>query len=128
MARGRGAASIVAILLFVPDTHQDFNYVFTERINNSGYSDGSVTSGHLLLRGHPVRLPARRSTQSAGFDACAHLSEETKGASMGAAKGIWQSILYSAIGGYILLLGRRVRGAEPAGRQPGQLRSVPAEW
>ena len=39
-----------------------------------------------------------------GFDACAHLSEETKGASMGAAKGIWQSILYSAIGGYILLL------------------------
>ncbi|WP_310527157.1 amino acid permease, partial [Nocardioides sp.] len=31
-------------------------------------------------------------------------SEETKGASTGAAKGIWQSILYSAIGGYILLL------------------------
>jgi amino acid transporter len=39
-----------------------------------------------------------------GFDACAHLSEETSEASMAAAKGIWQSIFYSLIGGYILLL------------------------
>ena len=39
-----------------------------------------------------------------GFDACAHLSEETDSASTGAAKGIWRSIFYSAIGGYILLL------------------------
>ncbi len=33
-----------------------------------------------------------------------HLSEETKGANLAAAKGIWKSIFYSAIGGYILLL------------------------
>ena len=39
-----------------------------------------------------------------GFDACAHLSEETSSASTAAAKGIWRSIFYSAIGGYILLL------------------------
>jgi amino acid transporter len=39
-----------------------------------------------------------------GFDACAHLSEETSSASMAAAKGIWRSIFYSAVGGYILLL------------------------
>jgi amino acid transporter len=39
-----------------------------------------------------------------GFDACAHLSEETASASMAAAKGIWQSIFYSLLGGYILLL------------------------
>jgi amino acid transporter len=39
-----------------------------------------------------------------GFDACAHLSEETTSASTGAAKGIWRSIFYSALGGYILLL------------------------
>src|SRR6478735_8038218 len=39
-----GAAAIVLILLFVPDQHQSFNYVFTERINNSGYSDGSTSS------------------------------------------------------------------------------------
>ncbi|HEY0501201.1 MAG TPA: amino acid permease, partial [Kutzneria sp.] len=35
---------------------------------------------------------------------CAHISEETKGAARTAARGIWQSILYSAIGGWILLL------------------------
>ena len=39
-----------------------------------------------------------------GFDASAHLSEETATASKAAAKGIWRSIFYSAVGGYILLL------------------------
>jgi len=39
-----------------------------------------------------------------GFDASAHLSEETQGAADGAAKGIWRSIFYSAVGGYVLLL------------------------
>ena len=98
-----GAAVIVLILVIVPDTHQSFNYVFTERINNSGYSDGSVTSGIFFFAVIPFGFLLTQYTIT-GFDACAHLSEETKGASMGAAKGIWQSILYSAIGGYILLL------------------------
>ena len=39
-----------------------------------------------------------------GYDASAHLSEETNGAANSAAKGIWRSIFYSAIGGWILLL------------------------
>jgi len=39
-----------------------------------------------------------------GFDASAHLSEETHDAADGAAKGIWRSIFYSAVGGYVLLL------------------------
>ena len=39
-----------------------------------------------------------------GYDASAHLSEETKSAANSAAKGIWRSIFYSAIGGWILLL------------------------
>jgi amino acid transporter len=39
-----------------------------------------------------------------GFDASAHLSEETGSAATAAAKGIWRSIFYSAVGGYILLL------------------------
>lgn len=98
-----GAAIIVAILLIVPDTHQSFSYVFTERINNSGYSDGSTSSFVFFFAVIPFGFLLTQYTIT-GFDACAHLSEETKGASMGAAKGIWQSILYSAIGGYILLL------------------------
>jgi amino acid transporter len=39
-----------------------------------------------------------------GFDASAHISEETKGASVGAAKGVWKSIFYSAVIGWIVLL------------------------
>jgi amino acid transporter len=39
-----------------------------------------------------------------GYDASAHLSEETHSAANSAAKGIWRSIFYSAIGGWILLL------------------------
>jgi amino acid transporter len=39
-----------------------------------------------------------------GYDASAHLSEETKSAANAAAKGIWRSIFYSMIGGWLLLL------------------------
>ena len=34
-----------------------------------------------------------------GFDSCAHISEETHGASETAAKGVWRSIFYSALVG-----------------------------
>jgi amino acid transporter len=39
-----------------------------------------------------------------GFDSCAHISEETHGAADNAAKGVWRSIFYSALIGWILLL------------------------
>ena len=39
-----------------------------------------------------------------GFDSCAHISEETHGAARSAAKGVWRSIFYSAVIGYVLLL------------------------
>ena len=39
-----------------------------------------------------------------GFDASAHISEETHGASRSAAQGVWQSIFYSAVIGWIVLL------------------------
>src|SRR5690349_15270095 len=39
-----GASLIVLILILVPDQHQSFSYVFTERFNNSGFFDGG-TSG-----------------------------------------------------------------------------------
>jgi amino acid transporter len=98
-----GASVIVLILIFVPDQHQSFNYVFTERFNNSGFSDGSTSSFAFLFAIIPFGFLLTQYTIT-GFDACAHLSEETRSASMGAAKGIWQSIFYSAAGGYILLL------------------------
>ncbi|MGZ5399052.1 MAG: amino acid permease [Nocardioides sp.] len=98
-----GAALIVVILIVVPDQHQSFSYVFTERFNNSGYADGSTSSPTYWLLVAPFGLLLTQYTIT-GFDASAHLSEETQTASKAAAKGIWQSIFYSAIGGWILLL------------------------
>ena len=98
-----GATAIVLILLFIPDQHQSFNYVFTERFNNSGFGDGSTSNFGFWFAIVPFGFLLTQYTIT-GFDASAHLSEETAAASKAAAKGIWQSIAYSVIGGYILLL------------------------
>ncbi len=98
-----GASFIIVVLIVVPDNHQSFSYVFTERFNNSGYDDGSTSSGMYWLLVIPFGLLLTQYTIT-GFDASAHLSEETQAASDGAAKGIWRSIFYTAIGGWILLL------------------------
>jgi amino acid transporter len=98
-----GASAIVLILILVPDQHQSFSYVFTERFNNSGYADGSTTTLAFWFAIVPFGFLLTQYTIT-GFDASAHLSEETGQASMAAAKGIWRSILYSVLGGYILLL------------------------
>jgi amino acid transporter len=98
-----GAAIIVLILIVVPDQHQSFAYVFTERFNNSGFDGGDTSGFPYWLAIVPFGFLLTQYTIT-GFDACAHLSEETSSASMAAAKGIWRSIFYSALGGYILLL------------------------
>ncbi|GAA4702293.1 amino acid permease [Phytohabitans rumicis] len=98
-----GAAAVVLILVLVPDDHQSFKFVFTERFNNSGFADGSNNSLMFWFYIMPLGFLLTQYTIT-GFDACAHVSEETKGASKAAAKGLWQSIFYSAIGGWILLL------------------------
>ncbi len=98
-----GAALVIAILWIVPDQHASSAFVWTERINNSGYDGGSTTGMMFWFLVLPLGFLLTQYTIT-GYDASAHLSEETEGASMGAARGIWQSIFYSAIGGWILLL------------------------
>jgi amino acid transporter len=98
-----GASAIVLILVIIPDQHQSFSYVFTERFNNSGYADGSTSTMGFWFFIVPFGFLLTQYTIT-GFDACAHLSEETEAASTAAAKGIWQSIFYSVLGGYVLLL------------------------
>jgi len=93
-----GAAIVILVLIIVPAHHQSANFVFTERINNSGFSNGAYW--FLVL---PLGFLLTQYTIT-GFDASAHLSEETHDAADGAAKGIWRSIFYSAVGGYVLLL------------------------
>mgnify|MGYP000865333647 CR=1 FL=1 len=93
-----GVAAIVLILIFGPDSHQSVSWVFTHKINNSGFSQGNYWFYVL-----PLGFLLTQYTIT-GFDASAHVSEETGGASKAAARGLWQSIAYSAIGGWIMLL------------------------
>jgi amino acid transporter len=93
-----GAATIIGILVFVPSHHQSASWVFTHQINNSGFAGGKFWF-YIL----PLGFLLTQYTIT-GFDACAHVSEETQGAAKTAARGLWQSIFYSAIGGYVLLL------------------------
>jgi amino acid transporter len=93
-----GAAAIVLLILLTAKNYQTPSFVFTERINNSGFSN-SWYWFYIL----PLGFLLTQYTIT-GFDASAHLSEETQGASKAAARGLWQSIFYSAIGGWILLL------------------------
>jgi amino acid transporter len=93
-----GVAAIVLVLIFVPDGHQSFSFVFGHRINQSGFSD-SMFWFYVL----PLGFLLTQYTIT-GFDASAHISEETHGASESAAKGVWRSIFYSAVIGWIVLL------------------------
>jgi amino acid transporter len=97
-----GSAIVVLILIVGPSTHQSMSFVFTERFNNTGFGDGTtgIPFWFFVL---PLGFLLTQYTIT-GYDASAHLSEETNEAANGAAKGIWRSIFYSAIGGWILLL------------------------
>ncbi|MGE4363736.1 MAG: amino acid permease [Mycolicibacterium sp.] len=97
-----GAAIVVAILWIVPDRHASFSDVFATTVNNTGMFDGEKGVGWLLFV-LPIAAILTQYTIT-GYDASAHLSEETHKAAAAAATGIWRSIFYSAIGGWILLL------------------------
>jgi amino acid transporter len=98
-----GVAVIIAILIFVPDNHQSFSFVFTERINNSGFRAGS--SGGLFFWFYvlPLGFLLTMYTQT-GYDASAHISEETHGAAKGAAQGLWRSVFWAGAVGWVVLL------------------------
>ena len=98
-----GAAAVILILFLVPDHHASFSDVFAKTINNSGMFGGATSGWGFLLLVLPISAILTQYTIT-GYDASAHLSEETKSAANAAAQGIWRSIFYSAIGGWILLL------------------------
>jgi amino acid transporter len=98
-----GAAAVVGILLFVPSHHMSAGKVFGDTVNNTGFFSGHTHGLGFLLYVLPLSAILTQYTIT-GYDASAHLSEETRSAADSAAKGIWRSIFYSAIGGWILLL------------------------
>jgi amino acid transporter len=98
-----GALAVILILWFIPAHHASVSSVFTHTVNNTGFIGGSTHGIGFLLYVLPISAILTQYTIT-GYDASAHLSEETHGAANTAAKGIWQSIAYSAIGGWVLLL------------------------
>ncbi|MGO9751143.1 MAG: amino acid permease [Solirubrobacteraceae bacterium] len=93
-----GVAVIVVILILVPSHHASLSYVFGHRINNSGFSN-SMYWYYVLPLGFLLTMYT-----ITGYDASAHVSEETHGAEQSAPKGVWRSVFYSAVIGYIVLL------------------------
>jgi amino acid transporter len=98
-----GAALVVGILIFAPSHHASFKSVFTHTVNNTAFFGGHTGGVAFFLGVLPLSVILTQYTIT-GYDASAHLSEETHKAADAAAKGIWRSIFFSAIGGWILLL------------------------
>jgi amino acid transporter len=98
-----GVAVIVAILILGPTHHASLSYVFGHTINNSGFKGGSTGVPFFWFYVLPLGFLLTMYTIT-GYDASAHISEETHGADESAPKGIWRSVFYSALIGWIVLL------------------------
>src|SRR6266550_7445758 len=98
-----GVAAIIALLIFVPDHHQDLGFVFGHKINNTGYHGGSTGGLPFWFLVLPIGFLLTMYTQT-GYDASAHAAEETRGAAVAAAQGVWKSVFFSALIGWVVLL------------------------
>ncbi|SEE93737.1 amino acid permease [Streptomyces sp. Ag109_O5-10] len=114
-----GVAVIVGALTFVPDHHQSASFVFTKFVNETGWSSGP----YVVLLG----LLMAQYTFT-GYDASAHMTEETHDAATAGPKGIVRSIWTSWIAGFVLLLGFTFaiqsydkELASPTGAPPAQI-------
>ena len=93
-----GVAVIIVILGVVPSHHASLSFVFGHRMNNSGFG-GHMYWYYVLPLGFLLTMYT-----ITGYDASAHVSEETHGADESAPKGIWRSVFYSAAIGWLVLL------------------------
>ncbi|MGA3152424.1 MAG: amino acid permease [Streptosporangiaceae bacterium] len=91
-----GVLVIVAVLTFVPSHHQSAQFVFTSTYNITGWH----SIFYVLLLG--LLLAQYTFT---GYDASAHMTEETHQAARSGPRGIVMSILVSLFAGWILLIG-----------------------
>ena len=89
-----GVLIIVAALWILPEKHQSVSWTLTGFYNETGWS----FLPYVFLMG----LLMAQYTYT-GYDASAHVAEETKNAAKAAPRGIVTSVLVSVIGGFILL-------------------------
>jgi amino acid transporter len=93
-----GVGLIVLVLAIVP-RHQSASFVFTETLNNSGFSGDGI--GFWYVFGLGLLMSAWTIT---GYDASAHLSEETNNASRSVARGMVLAVVVSGVFGFFLLI------------------------
>jgi amino acid permease (GABA permease) len=91
-----GVLVIVGALAILPAHHQSFSFVFTKIVNNTGWG----STFYVLLLG--LLLAQYTFT---GYDASAHMTEETENAATAAPWGVVMSIVVSLVAGWVLLLG-----------------------
>jgi amino acid permease (GABA permease) len=92
-----GVLIIVGVLAFAPSHHQSASFVFGHFVNDTGLGLGSF---YIILIG--LLLAQYTFT---GYDASAHMTEETHDAATAGPRGIVMSILVSLFAGWILLIG-----------------------
>jgi amino acid transporter len=93
-----GVGVIIVLLIAVPSHHQSFSFVFGHRINLSGFNTNMYWF-YVLPLGFLLTMYT-----ITGYDASAHISEETNDAAQAAPKGVWRSVFYSAVIGWMVLL------------------------
>jgi len=91
-----GVLIIVLTLAIAPAHHQSASFVFTHFVNNTGWG----SKFYVVLLG--LLLAQYTFT---GYDASAHMTEETKSAAVSGPRGIVMSIIVSLVAGWVLLIG-----------------------
>ena len=108
---GVGAIVVVTVILN-QHTRTDLGTVFSKTVDNTGSVPGGLSWPGPLFIGIPlyVALIGLLNAQYTltGFDASAHMSEETHNAERSAPKGIVYSVIISIIAGFILLVAMNV--------------------
>jgi amino acid transporter len=97
-----GVVVIVFVCAIVPNHHQSFSFVFGKTLNASGFSGHNFASPAFWFV-FGIGLLMAQYTYT-GYDASAHMSEETRQASRSAAIGVVMSVVMSVIFGFILLV------------------------
>ena len=91
-----GVLIIVGALTFAPSHHQSASFVFSKIVNNTGWH----STFYVILIG--LLLAQYTFT---GYDASAHMTEETHDAARSGPRGIVMSIVVSLFAGWVLLIG-----------------------
>lgn len=107
-----GVAAIVLVtVVFNQHSRTDLGTVFSTFVDNTGSGPNASWPGPIIL-GIPlyVMLIGLLNAQYTltGYDASAHMSEETHNAEMSAPRGIIWSVIVSVIAGFILLVAMNV--------------------